>query len=281
MPAIGWYNGTLGTLSEMTVPMNDRAVYFGDGCYEACLAFRTRAFASDLHIDRFYRSLAALSIPFETDRAALKAVLTDCLKAAGEEYAVLYWQVSRATAPRTHAFPEKNAKPNLLITVTPKQPPDRTRQLKLITAEDIRYAMCDVKTLNLIPNILANQRAKEAGTDEAVFVRDGFVTEGSHTNVHILKDGVFITHPTDNRILAGVTRKILLGIARDLEVPVTERAFSKEEMLNADEILITSSTLGVRRAESVDGIAVGGRAEALYAMLAAAYGRVFAGEMRI
>lgn len=281
MPAIGWYNGTLGLLSEMTVPMNDRAVYFGDGCYEACPAFRTHAFALDEHIDRFYRSLAALSIPFETDRAALKAVLADCLRAAEEEYAVLYWQASRATAPRTHAFPEKGAKPNLLVTVTPKQPPDRTRPLKLITTEDIRYAMCHVKTLNLIPNILANQRAKEAQADEAVFVREGTVTEGSHTNIHILKGGVLWTHPTDNRILAGVTRAILLELCRANGIPVSERAFPKEALFTADEVLITSSTLGVRRAASVDGIPVGGGASDLFSTLFSAYGRILREELRI
>ena len=122
MPAIGWYNGTLGDPGQMTIPMNDRAVYFGDGCYEACLARGTRAFALDAHIDRFYRSVSALSIPFSMDAAALRNVLFRCLEAADEPCAVLYWQVSRATAPRTHAFPAGEHLPNLLVTVTPKQP---------------------------------------------------------------------------------------------------------------------------------------------------------------
>lgn len=281
MPAVGWYNGTLSTPDKIMVPMNDRAVYFGDGCYEACLACGARAFASERHIDRFFRSLRALSIPFSMDREALLAVLTHCLEAAAEPCSVLYWQVSRATAPRTHAFPEGDVKPNLLVTVTPKQPLPPERTLNLITAEDIRYAMCDVKTLNLIPNILANERAKEAGADEAVFLRNGFVTEGSHTNIHILRDGVLITHPTDRHILAGVTRAILLDLCRSSGVAVRERAFSKEELTTADEVLITSSTLGVRRAQTVDGKPVGGRAEALCRMLMQAYREYFDGEMRL
>ena len=280
MPAIGWYNGTLGKPDEMTVSMNDRAVYFGDGCYEACLAVETRAFALEAHLDRFYRSLDGLLIPFAMDRDTLRAVLTRCLAAANEPGSVLYWQASRATAPRTHAFPAQNTEPNLLITVTPKTLLPEEQTLKLITAEDIRYAMCHVKTLNLIPNILANERAKEAGADEAVFVRDGMITEGSHTNIHILKDGALITHQTDNRILAGVTRAILLALCRDRGVPVCERAFSKDELLHADEVLVTSSTLGVRRVETVDGVKVGGRAEALYSGLRRAYRERFDGEMR-
>lgn len=274
MPQIGWYNGTMGDPTEMTVPMNDRAVYFGDGCYEACLAVGTRAFRLDAHIDRFYRSLQGLSIPFTMPRDAFIDILDRCLSAADEPYAVLYWQVSRGTAPRTHAFPTGGGSPNLLITVMPKALPQASA-MRLVTAEDIRYAMCDVKTLNLIPNILANQRAKEAGADEAVFVRDGFVTEGSHTNVHILKDGALITHPTDNRILAGVTRAVLLELAEKNGVPVKECAFTKDELLSADEVLITSSTLGVRRAASVDGEAVGGKAAPLYDTLAKAYNTLF------
>ncbi len=281
MPAIGWYNGTTGPLECMTVPMNDRAVYFGDGCYEACLAIGTRAFALEAHLNRFERSLHALSIPLPAEREAIVRALTDCLAAANEPCSVLYWQASRATAPRTHAFPEGDVKPNLLITVTPKRPLPPERTMKLITAEDVRYAMCHVKTLNLIPNVLANERAKACGVDEAIFVRDGFVTEGSHTNVHILKDGVFRTHPADRYILPGVTREIVLGVCAKLSVPVSERAFSKEALFTADEVLITSSTLGVRRAVSVDGIAVGGRDESLYQRILNGCNRVFSEEMRV
>lgn len=279
MPAIGWYNGTSGPLENMTVPMNDRAVYFGDGCYEACLASNDRAFALNAHIDRFYRSLSELKIAFDLDRTALRTILSECLRAANEPLSVLYWQVSRATAPRTHAFPAGGYKPNLLITVTPKKPAP-ARALKLITADDIRYAMCSVKTLNLIPNILANERARECGADEAVFVRNGIVTEGSHTNVHILKDGALLTHPADERVLAGVTRAILLGICKEQGVPVFERAFTLEELFTADEVLIGSSTLGVLRAESVDGVPVRGTAPQLFELLRSAYERIFAGEMQ-
>lgn len=280
MPAIGCYNGVIGNPDEMTVPMNDRAVYFGDGCYEACFTMGMRPFALEAHLDRFYRSLRALSIPFAMDRNALKEQIAACLAAANEPCSALYWQVSRATAPRTHAFPEGEAKPNLLITVTPKRVPTGFPPLKIITTEDIRYAMCNVKTLNLIPNVLANERAKESDADEAVFVRDGFVTEGSHTNVHILKDGALLTHPTDERILPGVTRAILLRIAETLGVPVQERAFTKEELLSADEVLITSSMLGIRRAVSADGTPVGGKAEPLYQTILSAYKQILTEEMR-
>mgnify|MGYP002625530514 CR=1 FL=1 len=280
MPAIGWYNGTIGKLDEMTVPMNDRAVYFGDGCYEACLAVGGRAFALERHLDRFYRSLAALSILFTMDRDALKTALDTCLAAANEPCAVLYWQVSRATAPRTHAFPEGDLMPNLLITVTPKTLLPAERTLRLITVPDVRYALCHIKTLNLIPNVLASEQARAGGADEAVFVRDGFVTEGAHTNVHVLKDGTLYTHPANERILPGVTRSILLAICERLNVPVRETAFSKGALFSADEVLITSSTLGIRRAQTVDGVPAGGGADALYRAILQAYEQIFQEDIR-
>ena len=137
MPQIGYYNGTFGDPENMTVPMNDRAVYFGDGCYEACLVIGTKAFRLDAHIDRFYRSLSALSIPFFSDRDVLRGILDRCMRIANEPCAVLYWQASRGTAPRTHAFPEDGG-PNLMVTVRPKTLLPRERTLKLVTAEDVR-----------------------------------------------------------------------------------------------------------------------------------------------
>ncbi|MBQ1820262.1 MAG: aminotransferase class IV [Clostridia bacterium] len=281
MSAVGWYNGTIGKLAEMTVPILDRAVYFGDGCYEACLAVEGRAFALERHLDRFYRSLSMLSIPFATDRDALKTALRECLAAANEDCAVLYWQASRATAPRVHAFPEGDAKPNLLITVTPKTLLPAGRTLRLITVPDVRYALCHIKTLNLIPNVLASERARASGADEAVFVRDGFVTEGAHTNVHILKNGTLFTHPANERILPGVTRLILLAICERLDVPVREQAFTKDALFSADEVLVTSSTLGVRRARTVDGAPVGGGADTLYRAIAGAYEQIFQEDIRL
>ncbi len=281
MSAIGFYNGTLGPLDEMRVPMNDRAVYFGDGCYEACFAVSGRLFCGEAHFDRFYRSLEALRIPFETPRERLKAEIARVLAAADEPSVSLYWQVSRATARRSHTFPEGGERPNLLITATPKAADLSGAPVRLALAPDIRYRMCDVKTLNLIPNILARQRAKETGADEAVFVRDGIVTEGSHTNIHILKDGVLYTHPLDRDVLAGVTRGVLLEICRTLGVPVSETPFSPDEMRAADEILVSASLSGVCSASALDGEPVGGRAGALVSAIVSAYRTEFTKEMHL
>ncbi len=281
MGAIGYYNGTIGLSDEMQVPMNDRAVFFGDGCYEACFAVDGRLFGEAAHFDRFYRSLQALRIPFSMPRAQLKAEIDRVLQACGERSVSLYWQVSRATAPRQHTFPDGDAKPNLLITATPKAAVFDDAPMRLITVPDIRYGLCDVKTLNLIPNILAGQQAKEAGAHEAVFVRNDTVTEGSHTNIHILRDGVLFTHPTDRHILAGVTRGIVLRLCRDFGIPISETPFSREQLRNADEILVSSSLSGIHRVSVLDGEPVGGRADTLYRAIEDAYYRTFSKEMQL
>lgn len=276
MAAIGWYNGAMGPLDTMTVPMLDRAVYFGDGCYEALKAVGQKPFALEAHLDRFCKSLSALEIPAPLTRGALKSALFDCLIAADEPRSVLYWQASRGTARRTHAFPE-HAAPNLMITVTPLGARSE-HALSLVTAEDIRYRMCSVKTLNLLPNVLSNERAKRAGADGAILVRDGVVTEGTHTNVHIIKDGTLYTHPADEWILAGVTRGIVLKLCKALSIPVRETSFLREAMFTADEVLITSSILGVKRVERIDGVPVGGRAQEVFSAICAAYEQRFSEE---
>ena len=278
MSAIGYYNGEIGPIDSMRVPMNDRAVYFGDGCYEACYAVNGKPFRGEAHIDRFYSSLKGLRIPFPMPKEQLRHEIERCLAAAGEKSVSLYWQVSRGTDRRHHTFPEAGVQPNLLITASPKAPDLEGAPMRLITAPDIRYRMCDIKTLNLIPNILAIQSAKDAGADEAVLHRDGTVTEGSHTNVSILNGGVLYTHPLDRLILPGVTREVLFEICAGLGIPVRETAFSAEQMRDADEILITSSLLGIHRADKLNGAPVGGRADALYCAITEAYRSVFTEE---
>ena len=279
MSAIGYYNGTIGPIESIRIPINDRAVYFGDGCYEACFAVNGKLFRKDAHFDRFYHSLEKLRIPFALSREQLLNEIERAVSASGEREAALYWQVSRGTARRQHTFPE-NAQPNLLITVTPRSVNFDDAPMRLLSVPDIRFEMCDVKTLNLIPNILAGQQAKEAGADEAVMHRSGTVTEGSHTNVHILKDGVLTTHPLDRFILAGVTRGVLIDICRAQGIAVSETPFTLEQMHSADEVLISASLSGIHRASELDGVPVGGKAKAAADAITAAYRTIFTEETR-
>ena len=257
---VGYYNGEMGPLEEMKVPMGDRALYFGDGIYEAtCVANRV-PFAMDDHLDRMYNSLRLLEIPFKKDRDWVKAELQKVIDAAEDSPVhFLYWQISRGTCPRSHPFPPKEVEPALMITIRPHQMKSMDRPYRLISLEDNRFKLCNIKTLNLIPSVLANQRAVERGCDEAVLHRGTRVTECAHSNISILKDGVLRTAPTDELILPGITRKHLLALAREHGIPVEETPFSMVELMNADEAIVTSSSALCMGVESIDGIPVGGR----------------------
>ena len=275
MSAIGYYNGEIGALERMRIPLLDRASYFGDGCYEACFVRSGVGFALEEHICRFYASMEFLRIVPPCSKEELRSILSRCIREAAEPNALLYWQASRGTAMRSHPFPGKDVPSNLTVTVTAKNPPEEFGSVRLMTAEDIRYSMCNVKTLNLLPNVLTNQRATEQGLDGAIFVRDGIVTEATHSNVHILKDGVLWTHPADRYILDGITRGRLIRLCCELEIPVREEAFRKEALFTADAVLISASAAGVRSVLEIDGRPVGGNADALVEKIQRAYYRQF------
>ena len=171
----------------------------------------------------------------------------------------IYFQVTRGTAVRTHEFPE-NVPANLWVMLKPMGTPDLYKKIRLLTQEDTRFLHCNIKTLNLLPSVMAAQKAKEAGCQEAVFHRGGRVTECAHSNCHILKDGILYTAPADNLILPGIARAHLIHVCKKLEIPVSETPYTLKEMMDADEVLVTSSTKLCVAASEIDGTPVGGRA---------------------
>lgn len=268
---VGYYNGEMGPLEEMKVPMGDRALYFGDGIYEATCVANRIPFALDDHLDRMYNSLRLLEIPFHKDRAWVKDELQKVINAAEDSpIHFLYWQISRGIGPRSHPFPQET-EPTFMAYVKPHTMKSMDKPYKLISMEDIRFKLCNIKTLNLIPSVLANQRAVEHGCNEAVLHRGSRVTECAHSNISILKDGVLRTAPTDELILPGITRKHLLALARENGIPTDETPFSMVELMNADEVIVTSSSALCMMVESIDGIPVGGKDRERLKLLQNAY----------
>ena len=254
---LGYYNGSYGPLEEMTVPMNDRVAWFGDGVYDAGPCRNYKIFAIDEHVDRFFRNAAALEIQMPMTKEDLKETLNTLVAKMDSPDLFVYYQVTRGTGIRKHVFTEGAG--NLWITLTPASISDGREPIQLITTEDTRFFHCNIKTLNLIPSVIASQRAKEAGCAEAVFYRPGGrVTECAHSNVHILKDGVLFTAPTDNLILPGIARAHLLRACKALGVPYREEAFYLDDLYGADEIIVTSSSNLCLRADQIDGKASGG-----------------------
>lgn len=269
---IAYYNGKIGPAAELTVPLLDRAMFFGDGCYDAALNLKGMPIDFEYHLDRFYNSCRLMEIPFAIPREELKTILLDLIAKVDSEVSMLYWQTSRGTAPRTHCFPPAGTEPNLLVTVNEKKFPDLYSTAPVITTEDTRYMHCNIKTINLFPNVMANQKAHACGAFETIFIRpDGHVTEGSHTNVSIIKDGVLKTHEDGNLVLPGISKKHMLATARKLGIAVEEKAFTRDELMNADEVIVTSSTILMKRADSVDGVPVAMKAGDIYKAIADEY----------
>ncbi|MBR7163808.1 MAG: D-amino acid aminotransferase [Clostridia bacterium] len=263
MKNLGYYNGRFGEIEEMSIPMNDRVCYFGDGVYDATSSRNYKIFALDEHIDRLYNSAALLRIEIAQTKQEMKDILNDMLSKMDTGENFVYWQVTRGTGKRDHVFLEDGSKGNLWITITHKDVIDVYKKVKLITLEDTRFLHCNIKTLNLIPSVMASQKAKEAGCHEAVLHSGDRVTECAHSNVHIIKDGVFMTAPTDHLILPGIARAHLIKACKKLGIAVSETPFTVDELMNADEIIISSASTFCLSAEEIDGKPVGGKAPEL------------------
>ena len=259
MKTLGYYNGRIGELDEMSVPMLDRACYFGDGVYDVTYSRNHVIYALEEHVERFFQSAALLSIKPTLTKEELCDLLASLVKKmdCGEQW--VYFQLSRGTAPRSHAFPEA-ATSNLWIMLKPAKIKDTYAPMRCITMDDTRFYHCDIKTLNLLPNVLATQATVEAGVDECILHRGDVVTECAHSNLSILQNGTLITHPANELILAGTGRAHLIAQCKKQGIPVVERAYTLDEMLAADEILITSASALCIRVSEVDGRPVGGRA---------------------
>ena len=255
---LGYYNGKYGELEEMSIPMNDRVCWFGDGVYDAGPSRNYKIFAIDEHIDRFFNSAGLLDIEMPVTKEELKELLQEMVNKMDTGDLFVYYQVTRGTGVRDHAYTKGPG--NLWIMLKPAEISDGIGPIKLITVEDTRFLHCNIKTLNLIPSCVATEKAKKAGCQEAVFYRaGGRVTECAHSNVHIIKDGKLVTAPTDNLILPGIARAHLIRMCKKLGIPVSETPYTLKELFEAEEVLVTSSSNLCLHACEIDGKPVGGK----------------------
>lgn len=258
MKTLGYYNGKYGELEEMSIPMNDRVCWFGDGVYDAGPSRNYKIFAIDEHIDRFFNSAGLLDIEMPVTKEELKELLQEMVNKMDTGDLFVYYQVTRGTGVRDHAYTKGPG--NLWIMLKPAEISDGIEPTKLITVEDTRFLHCNIKTLNLIPSCVATEKAKKAGCQEAVFYRaGGRVTECAHSNVHIIKDGKLVTAPTDNLILPGIARAHLIRMCKKLGIPVSETPYTLKELFEAEEVLVTSSSNLCLHACEIDGKPVGGK----------------------
>ena len=276
MEHVGYYNGTIAPADELMIPALDRAVYFGDGCYEATTFTNRHMFAREDHFDRFYNSARLLEMPLPWSREELAAELQKVIDACDGSQGMLYWQASRGTAPRLHQYSVLELTPNLLAFAVPMEKITiGDKEARLISLEDKRFYYCNIKTLNLIPNVMCHDLVDRSGYDENVFYREGFgqkrVTEGAHSNILMIKDGVLTAPPADNLILPGVTLKHLFKLAPELGIRTARTPFTLEELAAADEIIVSSSGDLMWRGVELDGKPAGCKDPDTFFRLADAY----------
>lgn len=266
MKELAYYDGKIGTPDELTIPFNDRVHFFGDGVYDATVGGNHKVYLLQDHLDRFYSSAKALDIKIPMEKEELGNLLTDLLSNVEGNTHFVYWQVTRGAASRNHVYGE-DMKGKLWVMIRPNKLRDPDQAIRLITREDTRFYHCNIKTLNLLPSVIAAQEAERAGVDETVFHRGEVVTECAHSNVSILKDGVFISHPNDNLILRGISKTHMIAVCYRLGIQVMERPFTLAELKDADEIIVTSSSNFCLHACELDGAPVGGKDPAALKMI--------------
>lgn len=259
--SIVFLNGRYLDASEAVVPVQDRGFLFGDGVYEVTPAYRGRFFLFERHRARLSMGLAALGIDAALDDLeTLHRELLERNDLAASEVSYVYLQITRGVAPRTHAFPAEPVPPTVYAFANEYRRPavDRWNQgFAAVTVPDRRWARVDIKTINLLPNVLAQQTAVEAGVADALFVRDGVALEGAHNNFFAVLGDRLVTHPASNVILHGITRGYIIDLARELGIDVVERPIQVEELATASEAFFTGTTTEVRPTVEIDGRAVG------------------------
>lgn len=238
MKNLGYYNGKIAELENLNIPILDRAVYFGDAVFDATYADYHYPFALKEHLDRFYKSADYMGIIPDFSKDYIEVLIKELIKLVDSEKQFVYWQISRGSGIREHNF---TGKPNIMIMIYPKSIVPINKGYNVTTLEDKRYLYCNAKTINLMPNILGSIMAGKLSCDEAIFLRDGIVTEGLHSNVHIIKNGTLITPLDDNRILQGVARIHLINACKSLGLEVIKRNIAEIELFDCDRILFTSS----------------------------------------
>ncbi len=258
-----YLNGSFLPRSEARIPVEDRGFIFGDGVYEVWRLIHGNAFEPEQHLARLERGLREIEIPLPDDlqttrlwNIARRLIVENDLTS---DEATLYLEVTRGAAPRTHYYPPAGTPATVYMAAARFKPAETLRRsgAAAITQPDIRWLRCDLKTIQLLPNVMGKQRAVASGAIDAIFVRDGIVTEGTHTSVFGVIDGTLRTHPADHHVLPGVTRAVLLRIASDLGIPSEETPMSLSELFEASELFLAGTTNDVLPITRVDDRVIG------------------------
>ncbi|MDP2644355.1 MAG: aminotransferase class IV [Desulfobacterales bacterium] len=247
MPELASVNGNIFPIEQAMVPVEDRGYQFGDAVYEVMASYNGQLFFLEAHLDRLAHSMQALSFP-DLPKDKIKAAATGFFKSAGLDRALLYIQISRGVGPRTHAFTDTSALQFIMTVRHVKEVPEKLRRqgASAITLQDFRWGRCDIKTVQLLPNVLAKQKAMEAGVYDAIFVsKKNVIRETTGASLFMVTGGKVVTHPLTFHVLPGITRAKILTICRKLNIVTEETFFTARQLYAATEVFLTGTTIEV------------------------------------
>ncbi|WP_089727655.1 aminotransferase class IV [Candidatus Thiosymbion oneisti] len=255
-----YLKGKFMPIEEACVPVMDRGFLFGDGVYELIPVYGGRPFRLSQHMERLDNSLGSVRMENPLQLDAWERIFARLTGSIPDIDQLLYLQVTRGVdRTRNHLFPQ-GGEPTVFVmawTAEPRDPDISGKGIAAVVLEDNRWHRCDIKATALLGNVLLRQAAQDAGAAEAILVRDGLVTEGSSTNPFVVQDGEILTPPASNRLLRGITRDLVLELARGVDMPCAERHITRDELETADELWISSSSREVQPVTLLDGKPVG------------------------
>jgi len=270
-----YLNGEFLPVGQARVSVLDRGFIFGDGVYEVVPCYRGKPFRMAEHLARLARSLKALRIDSPLDDEGWKDLVLKLAETGPRPDSIIYLQVTRGAAKRDHAFPAGPVQPTVFGMASPYTPPGREQReqgLSVIGIEDERWLRCDIKSVSLLGNVLARQQAVDAGVDEVVQFRNGYLTEGSSSNIWVVSKGRLLAPEPNHLILEGIRYGVMAELAAEAGVPYESRPVSRQEVYEADELMVTSATKEVLPIVRLDGRLVGtGKPGPVYAKLRAGY----------
>ena len=259
MPDLAYLNGEIMPVEDAMVPIEDRGYQFGDGVYEYIATYDGRFFMLEAHLDRLERSMSELNYA-PIDRDEIRAAIEDLNQQAGYPRAGIYIQITRGVTPRNHSF-DATLSHQVVMTIralneSPKEV--LAKGIKAITIPDMRWGRCDIKTVQLLANSLAKQKALDSGCDDAIFVSEhGIVREGTSSNVFMVSGKKLMTHPLTENILAGITRMAIIQLCKKAGLDVNITLFNTEALYNADEVFLTGTVTEVLPVVRIDGNVIG------------------------
>lgn len=258
---IVFLNGNFSELDEIKISPFDRGFLYADGVYEVLRKYSRNFFRYNDHIERLKYSLSETQINYK-DFVNLEKIIDELIEKNNfhDIQAQCYIEITRGEYyPRMHPFPPENIKPTIFIWVSPiiRNQNEIEKGVKVILEKDVRWLRCDIKSVSLLPAVMAREKAKKLGAREAVLVRDGFITEGTHTNFFGIKNGELFTHPLNNLILSGITRKVVLEICNDLRIKINEEPIKEKNIHFFDEFFITGTNTEITPVIKINDMIIG------------------------